>query len=232
LIPSHFQNAQTTIFYYPSGAQSDSVVLILKGLYGEHVSDLTEDNASWDNTLVFLLIKNHHVIFVRSGRLESESKMEKFEGKTFQDECEDIQDAIDYAKEHIVPKESTWSCVGNSFGGTTLLGMPSQLLMLENIIFINSGCGRNPTTTKPLVSTLPETSKLLEPLRSYKGNFIFLNGCKDTVVPLDSKKKIFESLCVARNSKWIDFSELDHELVDQKTKESKLAAIVSEILLK
>ncbi len=230
-IPSRFLNTETKIFYYPSDVESNKVVLVLKGLYGEHDPSRGGESSSWDNTLTALLQKEYHVILIRSGRLPHETRMGKFEGKTFQEECGDIEDAVRYVQEYVVQQKSTWSVVANSFGGTTLLGIPAVLSSMETIIFINSGCGRSPTTTKPLVSTLPGTTQLLEPLQGYTGNFFFLNGVKDTVVPLESKKMIFGALQSATHKEWMDFPELDHELEDPQTKESKLPEIVTGLLL-
>ena len=57
------------IYHYPSIRPSKKVILILKGIYGEHVPD----GNSWDNALVKLLQNDYHVVFVRTSRLNDKT---------------------------------------------------------------------------------------------------------------------------------------------------------------
>jgi len=202
----------------------------MKGLYGEHDPTKTGENSSWDNQLISLLQENYHLILVRSGRLEDDTRIAKFEGKTFQEEVADIEDAITYCKKEQFPDDFLWSSVALSFGGTTLLGMPSVLSSMETVIFVNSGCGRSATTTKPLLSTLPETPTLLKSMEVFKGNFFFLHGGKDSVVPLESKKMIYDHARGAHCRAWIEFPDLNHELENESTKKSELPSVVSRLI--
>jgi hypothetical protein len=229
-IPSRFLETKITIFHYPSLQDSKKVVLIMKGLYGEHDFAKMGDDGSWDNKLISLLQENYHLVLVRSGRLEAETRIAKFEGKIFQEEVGDIEDAIAYCKKEIFSKDFKWSSVALSFGGTTLLGVPSILSSMETVIFANSGCGKSATTTKPLLSTLPETSALLRSMEIFKGNFFFLHGGKDLVVPLESKKMIYGTASEAKCKGWIEFPDLDHELQNQSTKKSELPSIVNRLI--
>ena len=175
------------IYHYPSIEPSKKVLLVLKGIYGEHIPGGT----SWDNTLIKLLQNDHHLIFIRTSRLDDKVDREAFVGKNFEQEYTEVANAFEYCNKNIFSNEYVWGCVGVSLGGTTLLGTIHVLLQMKMVTMVGSGCGRNPETTKPLLSTLPETEQLLHSLDSYHGTFIFLHGEDDIVVPIDSQRLIY-----------------------------------------
>lgn len=221
-LPSSFSGTKTTLYHYPAANGAFRTVFILKGLYGGH----TPSGNSWDNELVSLLRSNHNdVILVRTGRKDAEDKKEQFEGKTYQQECQDFVDAVEYCKENVVRKGTPLCAIAMSFGGTTLLGLPSVLQSMNTVVFIGSGCDRNPETKKPLLSTLPSMETLLASIEAFKGSFAFLHGGNDTVVPLDSQQKIFTFAKNARVRAWIEYPTLDHELNDPSG--SQLAVLAS-----
>ena len=93
---------------------------------------------------------------------------------------------------------------------------------------VGSGCGRNPETTKPLLSTLPETEQLLQSFDNYSGTFIFLHGEADTVVPSDSQQMIYDrAIKHSTKHEWVSLPNLDHGLKDADTRESHMTEIVS-----
>lgn len=171
-----------------------------------------DSNASWDNLLVERLRDTHHAILIRTGRGTGEDKQKQFEGKTFAQECADIETAMTYCREKLFPTDTRWAAVALSFGGTTLLGTHELLNSFETAVFIGSGCGRSPTTTKPLLSTLPGTEVLLCSAQQFQGNFFFLHGREDTVVPLESQKMIYANANGAACRAWVEFPGLNHEL--------------------
>lgn len=113
-----------------------------------------------------------------------------------------------------------------SFGGTALLGCPDVLNSIQEIIMIGSGSGRSATTTKPLLSTIPDTKNLLYHISKFKGSLYFLHGGKDSVVPLESQKKIYNSALKCFSRGWIEFPHLDHELNDPASNISHTADII------
>ena len=119
-----------------------------------------------------------------------------------------------YTIEKVLPKNVRMHSIALSFGGTTLLGLPAVLRAMDTVLFIGSGCGRNPETTKPLLSTLPDTNILLTAIRSFERSFLFMHGGRDTIVPLESQKKIFSSAENAAVRAWIEYPSLGHELDD------------------
>ena len=212
------------IYYYPSIKPSKKVFLVLKGIYGEHVPG----DASWDNVLVKLLENDYHLIFIRTSRLNDKMDREAFVGKTFKQECTEVINAFKYCNKNIFSNDYVWGCIGVSLGGTILLGSPKIFSQMKIIIMVGSGCGRNPKTTKPLLSTLPETKQLLKSLDNFRGIFIFLHGDDDTVVPTVSQRMIYDrAIKNAIRHKWNSLPNLDHSLRDIITRESHMAEIVS-----
>ncbi len=223
-LESPFKGTKTSVYHYPAAQEEADAVLVLKGLYGGHIPS----GDSWDNELVELLRHDHHVICIHTGRLDAENKKEQFEGKTFEQECEDVARAFDYARKRLLPESTRLHSIALSFGGTTLLGLPSVLCAMDTVVFAGSGCGRNPETTKPLLNTLPDTDILLSAIKTFKRSFVFLHGGRDTIVPLESQQKIFSSAENAAVRAWIEYPSLGHELDD--TSGSRLAILANQHL--
>lgn len=215
------------MYHYPSVKHSKRAILVLKGIYGEHVPG----NSSWDNELVELLQNDYHILFVRTSRLNDKIDREAFIGKTFEQECIEIEDAFEYCNRNILSNEYDWGGIGVSLGGTILLGIPRILSQMKTIIMVGSGCGRNPETTKPLLSTLPETEQLLHSLDDYHNAFIFLHGKNDIVVPIDSQRLIYNrAINNSGKHEWVDLPYFDHSLRDTTTNESHMAEITSQYI--
>lgn len=222
-IPGLF-SGNVKVHHYPSIKLSKKVLLVLKGIYGEHVPD----GLSWDNALVKLLREDYHLVFVRTSRLKNKVDQNAFVGKTFTQECAEVESAFEYCNRNIFSSGYIWGSVGVSFGGTTFLGTPKILSQVEIVIMVGSGCGKNLETIKPLLSTLPDTEQLLRPLDDYRGTFIFLHGEADTIVPKDSQEMIYNR--ATRHSirhKWVNLQNLNHSLRETGTKESRMAEIVA-----
>lgn len=222
-IPGLFSGS-VKVYHYPSIQPSKKALLVLKGIYGEHVPGST----SWDNELVKLLHEGYHIVFVKTSRLDNKIDHDAFVGKTFEQECAEVGNAFEYCNKNIFSQDFIWGCIGVSLGGTTLLGTPKVLSQMGTVIMVGSGCGKNPETTKPLLSTLPDTEQLLRPLDDYRGTFIFLHGEADTIVPKSSQEMIYDR--AARHSakhEWIDLQNLDHSLRETNTRESRMAEIAA-----
>jgi esterase/lipase len=222
-IPGLF-SGNVKVYHYPSGTSSKKVLLVLKGIYSEHIPN----GDSWDNALVKLLKNDYHLIFVRTSRLTGKVDREAFVGKTFEQECSEVTDAFEYCRKNIFSNDYVWGCIGVSLGGTILLATEEVLSQMKLVVMVGSGCGKNPETTKPLLSTLPETEQLLQSIDNYSGTFIFLHGEADTVVPTDSQRIIYNR--AAKHSakhEWINVPNLDHSLRDPTTRESQMAENIS-----
>jgi len=222
-IPGLF-SGNVKVYHYPSITPSKRVLLVLKGIYGEHVPTCN----SWDNALVKLLQNDYHLIFVRTSRLNNKVDREAFVGKTFGQEYSEVANAFEYCKKNIFSNDYIWASIGVSLGGTILLATPEILSQMKLVIMIGSGCGRNPENKKPLLSTLPETEDLLQSLNHYTNTFIFLHGEADTVVPTDSQRMIYDrAVNYSTKHEWISLPNLDHSLKDAITKQSHMAETVS-----
>ncbi len=211
---SSFQSLPINIYHYPATQESSQVVLLLKGLYGLHIPGTT---TSWEGALIPLLTTDIHVICINTSRIGDEdevrSSKDAFVGKTFAQECEDIERAYRYlCDEKVLPVDHILSVIGNSFGGTTLLGAPYLLEQASVVIMIGSGCGKSATTTKPLLATLLDEKELLSSLRSYTGIFAFVRGALDSVVPHSSQEKIMQSASSARVNMRYEIAHADHDL--------------------
>lgn len=194
-LPSSFESLPIEIFWYPALKDSSEVILILKGLYGLHDP---QSSTSWDVELVRLCGGEYNFVCINTARRgftkDERSIKEAFIGKTFQQESDDLILALDFLKNKKVLSHShNFHIVANSFGGTTLLGAPEIIGEAASIVMIGSGCGKSPTTTKPLLQTLFDESSLLVPLRSYRGIFAFVRGADDAVVPRESQDKIIQN---------------------------------------
>jgi len=118
----------------------------------------------------------------------------------------------------IISKKQKISIIGNSFGGTTLLGIPRLIKSASSIIMIGSGCGKKPGTTKPLLSTLPEEEILLRAINSFTGNFAFIRGKNDLVVPEESQNKIIKNTGSAKISLLLNINKANHDLSPENNK--------------
>lgn len=138
---------------------------------------------------------------------------EAFTGKTFEQECEDIERGFTACvREGFISDEHRIIIVGNSFGGTLLLALPELLQKAESVIMIGSGCGKSSTTTKPLLSTMPNEKNLLSSLQSYSGTFVFIRGTDDTIVPKESQDKIIAGATSARERLVCEIKDATHNL--------------------
>lgn len=213
-IKSSFKSLPIEIFIYQNKKPSQPTILLIKGLYGLHKPQST---SSWDNEIINLGKADCNFIIVNTARFgtteEERNSKDAFLDKTFKQECDDYTTVFKFLSQH---KESfnvqNFSIIANSFGGTILLGLPKITNLAKSVIMIGSGCGKSPTTTKPLLQTLYSEEKLLSNIGKYKGIFVYVRGDEDTIVPRDSQDKIIKS---AVNSRFlINYSirNTDHEL--------------------
>lgn len=194
VIKSSFKSLPIEIFYYPSLAKSNKTVFLMKGIYGLHKPS---DDTSWDQEIIFRGKDQYNFLVINTSRFgktdQERSSKEAFIGKTFQQECADFKKAFKFIKDNQILDTQGLSIIANSFGGTTLLALPSILNLAQTVTMIGSGCGKSPTTTKPLLETLLEEEKLLQGIRKFKGGFGFVHGANDTVVPEESQNKIVQN---------------------------------------
>lgn len=152
---------------------------------------------------------------INTARLSVDEQTSKnaFLGKTFEQECDDVASISTHLyTEGVISKSTPIFFVTHSFGGTTLLGTPLVLQQAAGIIMVASGCGKSPTTDKPLLQSLYAEESLLEPLRAYSGVFMYIRGTNDTVVPKESQEKIIGAATSARARIVSDIRGAEHNL--------------------
>lgn len=229
---SSFHSLPIEVFWYPASSQTRHVVLLLKGIYGVH--EPTGSN-SWDNQLISTNA-DYNFICINTARVKSDTvtpdSKEAFFGKTFSEECDDIIRAVELLEQNgLLPDNYTLTAIGNSFGGTTLLGVPNLLTKAQAVVMIGSGCGKSPTTAKPLLSTMPDEEVLLAPLKTYSSIFVFIRGTEDDVVPKESQDKIIAAVKNAREHVICDIAGTSHNLKrDEEMAEEKRNMLFSKIL--
>lgn len=215
-ITSSFQSLPIEIFWYPSKKKTTTTIVLLKGLYGLHDPLMN----SWDTELVSVLNDDYNFVCVNTARRGAttveRSSWEAFVEKKFEQECVDIQQALMYLTKHeqMSLSESVY-IIGNSFGGTTLLGLPEIMGKASGIIMIGSGCGKSSTTSKPLLATLYDEEKLLSSLRVYSGIFAFVHGSEDDIVPKSSQDKIIVAASSVRMKIVYTITGAQHDLTSK-----------------
>jgi len=212
-LASSFNSLPIEVFWYESLQPTTNTVLLLKGIYGLHNPEIPD---SWDMSLISACKDSYNFLCINTARLDSALSLdipEAFIGKTFEQECEDIRKGFNACvREGFVSEDHRITIVGNSLGGTLLLALPELLQKAEAVIMIGSGCGKSPTTTKPLLVTMPSEKHLLSPLQSYSGKFIFVRGTHDTVVPKESQDKIIANATSARERLVCEIKDAEHNL--------------------
>lgn len=221
---SEFGTGNSEVFVYPS-RQKDSkrVILLLKGIYGYHFEldgRLTNIvGLKWDQAFVSYFLDGAHVICVNTSRKDGfdqsdfHQSMNSFENKTFEQEVDDVYQCF---REGLKMLESNGvivaniHLVGKSFGGTTFLGLPDIVAKATSIVMLGSGCGRKPTTTKPLLLTLFDEERLLQTIRDYKGYFVSYRGELDQVTPAESQEKLVKA-SGARFNVYTKLRGVDHQ---------------------
>lgn len=235
-VPSVYKSLPIEAFVYTAQIRIRSTVFILKGLYSMHDPKRTD---SWERELIDARGDEHTFVCINTARLSVADKTSKdaFSGKIFQEECDDVSRMFEYlVKEGVVSKSLPIFFVAHSFGGTTLLGTPSVLKGASAIIMIASGCGKSPTTDKPLLSSLYTEEELLTPLRAYDGIFMYIRGTKDAVVPKESQNKIIAAATSARTRIVSDILDAEHNLTSSTlhntpSRSSVLASSLDTVLL-
>jgi len=135
-------------------------------------------------------------------------QQESFKGKTFQQEAQDLRDAIDLILDQskylfgIEKEKLRFYIVANSIGGTVITTLKDKFKYIDKIVLAGSGT-RPSDSTKPILSTCPSEKEILDSAAKFKGELLFLQGSLDDVVPIEAQNKLFESYKKAKKRKII-----------------------------
>ncbi len=208
------------------------VVLMVHGLYSETGTPrskskilgkkILEKNIA--NVVQFSSSRDWN-IFPSDGEYSKQQKA--FEGKTFQQEANDLRDSIDFIIDQskylfgIEGKDIKFYIVANSIGGTVTSTLKDKFKYIDKIVLAGSGT-RSSDSAKPILSTCPAEKEILSCASSFIGSMLLLQGGLDIVVPIDSQNKLFESYKKAKAKK-IVIEGANHSFSEIKGKNKKLA---------
>lgn len=145
-------------------------------------------------------------------------QQEAFKGKTFQQEEEDISDAIDLVIDQsklLFGMEGVkLHIVASSIGGTVVSTLKDKFKYIDKLVLAGTGTGYG-GSTKPILSTCLPEKEVLDSAKAYRGELLFLQGSLDDVVPFEAQNKLFDGYKNARKEKIIieganhNFSKID-----------------------
>lgn len=145
-------------------------------------------------------------IFPNDGTWEKQVKA--FEGKTFQQEADDLRDTISLLLDQSkllfgVEKEKLrLYVVANSIGGTVTVTLNDKFKYIDKLVLTGSGTGGQ-GSTKPILSTCPFKKEVLDSASKYKGDLLFLQGSLDDIVPFEAQDKLYNSFKKSKKEKII-----------------------------
>ncbi|MEN9881275.1 MAG: hypothetical protein RLZZ308_458 [Candidatus Parcubacteria bacterium] len=242
---SHFGEGESEIFIYPSYKETNKVLFIIKGLYGEHRPAFDSSvNTKWDILFVNEFMKEFNVVCMNTSHKKNEvssgrdDRKNAYDGKMFEEEVCDVREVINRAKQFFLSrgkKELELYFFGKSFGGTLLLGL-QEVLEAKAIFMVGSGCGKSETTTKTLLKTMPKEVILLKNISNYtNGKLYFFRGGLDNVVPQESQEKIVNAVDKSK-VEYLILKGVDHEFEKVNGVKSKEPTVfllqkVSEVIL-
>lgn len=154
-------------------------------------------------------------------------QQESFKGKTFQQEAQDLRDAIDLILDQskylfgIEKGKLRFYIVANSIGGTVTTTLKDKFRYIDKIVL--AGSGTKPSdSTKPILSTCPSEKEILDSATRFNGELLFLQGSKDDVVPINAQDKLFASYKHAKKEKVI-VEGANHNFSKINNKDKRLA---------
>jgi pimeloyl-ACP methyl ester carboxylesterase len=202
--------------FYPGKDLTKDTYVFFHGAYGTSL-----DNPR-DNMLIHHLIEmNLGNIFcyetsrpsaAHNQKLNWEEKINLFEGKTFQNELDDVQLVFSHLHNTLVRNsdKSKYHFIGFSLGGTLAsFLLPQYGGLVDSICLFGSGISTN-GVDKPITSTYADQSIILSNYQSYSGSLTLVQGSEDTVVPMDPAKLVLEVALKARWKQLVVMYGVDH----------------------
>ncbi len=180
----------TKVFIKKSNKKTSNILINIHGLYG-----MSGDSGSKSKKLAEIVTKKGLAnavlfnssrdwsIFPEDGTWEKQKKA--FEGKTFDQELQDVKDTIDLLIDQslylfgIKQEKLRFFIVGNSLGGTLATCLDDYFKYTEKIVLAGPG------TRTVFPSDLTE-KQILNKARKFKGEVMLLQGSKDETVPLEA----------------------------------------------
>ncbi|GEM_PF-500008 len=154
-------------------------------------------------------------------------QQESFSGKTFAQEAQDLADAVDLVLDQskflfgVEKEEIRLYIVASSIGGTVVSTLKDKFKYIDKLVLAGTGTGYG-DSTKPILSTCPSESAVLNSVKAYKGKLLFLQGSKDDVVPFEAQNKLFDGYKNAKKEK-VTVEGANHNFSKINGKDKRLA---------
>lgn len=222
--------------------KTNNVLLMIHGLYS-----VTGDSHSKSKVLGKTVLEKEiaNVVYFSSSRDwdvfpadgDFEKQIESFKGKTFQQELDDLDDAIDYIIKQskslfgVEKGKLRFYVVANSIGGTLISILKNRFQYIDKLVLVGSGTGYG-GSSKPILSTCPPEINVLNSTKTYKGELLFLQGSLDDVVPFEAQDNLFSSYKNARKRK-ITVEGANHSFSKMNGENKELAQkIYTDLIIK
>jgi dienelactone hydrolase len=175
------------LLVYPSKKRTQNVLVNIHGVYG-----LSGDVGSKSRKLAELVSKKGlaHVVLISSSRnwkiFEDgnwDRMKEAFTGKTFEQELQDVKDALDLLLDQseslfdVNESKLKLLLLGNSLGGTIATCLSDYFDHIPKIMVAGSG-------TRTVFESKITEDDILKSASKFEGKFLLLQGSKDETVPL------------------------------------------------
>lgn len=215
---------------FKSKKKTNKVLINVHGLYA-----MTGDRGSKSKFLSGKVLKKNIAnvvqfsssrdwnIFPNDGNFVKQQ--ESFKGKTFQQEAQDLADAIglivDQSEVLFGVDDIRLYVVASSIGGTVISTLRNKLRYIDKMVLAGTGTGYG-GSSKPILSTCPPKNDVLNSVKAYKGKLLFLQGSKDGVVPFEAQSKLFNGYKNAQKEKII-IEGANHNFSKINGKDKRLA---------
>lgn len=202
-ITGNYKNNFSTLELQRSDDRKELTVVFIHGLYGasgeketkSHILGTKITEAGIANVAYFNSSRDWSTY--RDG-----NEQDAFKEKTFNQERQDIIDALkiidSHSEELIGTKQSKLWVVANSMGGTIASTLSENFSSIEKLVLCGSGTGAS-SSTRPILSTYPSKEYVTSSAATYTGEVLLLQGSSDTVVPLWSQDELLESYTAAKS---------------------------------
>jgi dienelactone hydrolase len=237
-IKGNYNNSFTKLEVLKSKTPSNKVLISVHGLYG-----ISGDRGSKSKLVGNSVLKSNlaNVVQFSSSRdwsiynsEDRELSKQAFINKTFDQERNDLIDAIELIKQNsnelFGVDKVKFIIVANSLGGTITSSLSNEFDNIEKIVLCGSGTGAS-SPNKPILSTYPAKEFITDSAKKFKGNLLFLQGSKDETVPLFSQQELFDSYKSAKKElKVIDGANHNFSSINGKSKKLACRLYIDEIL--
>lgn len=162
------------------------------------------------------LFESSRKVYTFETKLDFKQYVKTFEGKTFNDELQDVLNIFEYFYGNFVKNKKTARIflIGFSLGGT----LASYLLPIygdrvKGVVLFGSGVTTK-GINKPITKTYPSKNSLLSNFKTFEGILTLVQGSNDIIVPLIEAREIIDYSDKAFIRSLIILKGVDHRFVN------------------